>query len=123
MQRCALGTVHVLLLHAALRVSCVPCEWIQDSHPVVVHFLCGISNLFASYLEDVPIVMSIGSKLFVRHKCRVFDASPEHTTLLHFLVSAVPTRKKNIQKVSEGETCVSSKLQSRRGRATKHESE
>ena len=38
-------------------------------------------------------------------------------------MSAVPTRKKNIQKVSEGETCVSSKLQSRRGRATKHESE
>ena len=123
MQRCALRTLHVLLLHAALRVQCVPCEWIQDCHPVVVPFFGGISNLFASYLEDVPVLMSIGSRLFVRHKCRVFDASPEHTTLLPFLVSAVPTRKKNIQKVSEGETFVSSKFQSRRGRATKHESE
>ena len=68
MQRCALGTVHVLLLHAALRVSCVPCDWIQDSHPVLVHFLSGISNFCASYLTDVPVVMSIGTKLLLRQK-------------------------------------------------------
>ena len=78
--------------------------------------------LFALQLEVVVVVISNGFKLFVRHKCGVFDAAPDHTTLLPFLVSAVPTRQKNIQKVKEGETCVSSKLQNRRGRATRHES-
>ena len=84
--------------------------------------LCGISIFFASHLEVVVVVISNGFKLFVRHKCGVFDAAPDHTTLLPFLVSAVPTRQKNIQKVKEGETCVSSKLQNKRGRATRHES-
>ena len=38
-------------------------------------------------------------------------------------MSAIPTRKKKVQKVPEGETCVSPKLQSRRERGTNHESE
>ena len=32
---CALGTVHVLLRHAPLSVSCVPCGCMEDSDRVV----------------------------------------------------------------------------------------
>ena len=116
-QLCALGAVHVFLLHAALRASCFPCEWIQHCHPVVILLLCGISSCFASYLEDVAVVMRIGSTLFVRHKCRVFAASREHTSFVTCLVSSVPKRKKIIQKMREGATCVSSRLQRKWGRA------
>ena len=98
MQLCALGAVHVFLLHAALRASCFPCEWIQDCHPVVILLLCGISSCFASYQEDVADVMRIGSTLSVTHKCRVFAASREHTSFVTCLVRSVPKRKKIIQK-------------------------
>ena len=84
------------------------------SPSTIVYFLSGISNSFASYLTDVPVVMSIAARLLLRQEDLVFDAAPEHTTSLPCLVSAVPTLHKNIQKVSARETCVSSKLQSRR---------
>ena len=58
--------------------------------------------------------MSIATKLSLRQEDLDFDAAPEHTLSHPCLVSGVPTLDKNIQKVQARETCVSSKLQSRR---------
>ena len=98
MQLCALGAVHVFLLHAALRASCFPCEWIEHCHRVVILLLCGISSCFASYQEDVAVVMRIGSTHSVTHKGRVFAASREHTLFVTCIVTSVPQRKKIYKK-------------------------
>ena len=106
MQRGALGTVHVPLIHATPRISWVRCPETQECHPVVVLFLCGMNNLFALELVVVVLVISNGFKRFVQSQVRSPWCCARSCHVTDFLVSAVPKRHKNMQKDQERETSV-----------------